>query len=211
MEVFIMSTIGMKIERREATGKNQVKKMRDNKNVPGVIYSRGEEPQHILVSLLEFQRVYKAVGGAAMIDLELEESKIPVIIKEIQRDPLGKELYHVDFQKLNMDEKVKMTIPITLLNRDNIKLQPSILLQILDNIEIECLPKDIPSSIELDVEDMDFNTPKLVKDLDIANNPDITILRDLEDVICTLNAPSTSAQTEEESEESAETTESSEE
>jgi len=106
-----------------------------------------------------------------------------------------------------MDEKVKMTIPITILNRDNIRVQPSTLMQHLDSIEIECLPKDIPNIIELDVVDIDFNTPKMVKDLNIANNPNITIARDLDEVICTLIAPTTTNDEDEEEVEDEETKE----
>ena len=202
-----MINIEMKTLKREETGKNIAKKMRKDNYIPGVIYSRGQETQHILVSLSEFQKVYKAVGISSTFYLNLENSKIPVIIKEIQKEPLGNGIYHIDFQKLNMDEKVKMTIPITILNRDNIRVQPSTLMQHLDSIEIECLPKDIPNIIELDVVDIDFNTPKMVKDLNIANNPNITIARDLDEVICTLIAPTTTNDEDEEEVEDEETKE----
>ena len=202
-----MINVEMKTLKREETGKNIAKKMRKDNYIPGVIYSRGQETQHILVSLSEFQKVYKAVGISSTFYLNLENSKIPVIIKEIQKEPLGNGIYHIDFQKLNMDEKVKMTIPITILNRDNIRVQPSTLMQHLDSIEIECLPKDIPNIIELDVVDIDFNTPKMVKDLNIANNPNITIARDLDEVICTLIAPTTTNDEDEEEVEDEETKE----
>jgi large subunit ribosomal protein L25 len=202
-----MINVEMKTLKREETGKNIAKKMRKDNYIPGVIYSKGQETQHILVSLSEFQKVYKAVGISSTFYLNLENSKIPVIIKEIQKEPLGNGIYHIDFQKLNMDEKVKMTIPITILNRDNIRVQPSTLMQHLDSIEIECLPKDIPNIIELDVVDIDFNTPKMVKDLNIANNPNITIARDLDEVICTLIAPTTTNDEDEEEVEDEETKE----
>lgn len=202
-----MINIEMKTLKREETGKNIAKKMRKDNYIPGVIYSKGQETQHILVSLSDFQKLYKAVGISSTFYLNLENSKIPVIIKEIQKEPLGNGIYHIDFQKLNMDEKVKMTIPITILNRDNIRVQPSTLMQHLDSIEIECLPKDIPNIIELDVVDIDFNTPKMVKDLNIANNPNITIARDLDEVICTLIAPTTTNDEDEEEVEDEETKE----
>ncbi len=202
-----MINIEMKTLKREETGKNIAKKMRKDNYIPGVIYSRGQETQHILVSLSDFQKLYKAVGISSTFYLNLENSKIPVIIKEIQKEPLGNGIYHIDFQKLNMDEKVKMTIPITILNRDNIRVQPSTLMQHLDSIEIECLPKDIPNIIELDVVDIDFNTPKMVKDLNIANNPNITIAKDLDEVICTLIAPTTTNDEDEEEVEDEETKE----
>ena len=72
----------------------------------------------------------------------------------------------------------------------NIKLQPSVLTQILDQIDIECLPTDIPNAAEVDVQDMDFTTPMMVKDLDIAKDEKVTILRDSDDVVCTLSEPS---------------------
>ena len=202
-----MINIEMKTLKREETGKNIAKKMRKDNYIPGVIYSRGQETQHILVSLSDFQKLYKAVGISSTFYLNLENSKIPVIIKEIQKEPLGNGIYHIDFQKLNMDEKVKMTIPITILNRGNIRVQPSTLMQHLDSIEIECLPKDIPNIIELDVVDIDFNTPKMVKDLNIANNPNITIAKDLDEVICTLIAPTTTNDEDEEEVEDEETKE----
>lgn len=100
-----------------------------------------------------------------------------------------------------MNETVKLTIPITLIGRDSIKLQPSILMQQLDEIEIECLPKDIPQSIEVEVSDITFDAPILVSDLEIFNNENITLFREADDVIANLVAP---AEEIEEDEETAE-------
>lgn len=187
-----MAAIKMQIEERKETGKNAVKKMREENIIPAVIYSRGGETIHVSVSSSEFARVFKRAGSSSLLGLEVSGETIPAVIKEIQRHPVKGEILHIDFQKLNMDEKVKMTIPVILTNRDNIRLQPSILMQLLDQIEIECLPTDIPNGAEVDVENMDFTTPILVKNLDIAKNENITILRDLEDVVCTLTQPSIS-------------------
>ncbi len=187
-----MPAIKMQIEERKETGKNAVKKMREENIIPAVIYSRGGETIHVSVSSSEFARVFKRAGSSSLLGLEVSGETIPAVIKEIQRHPVKGQILHIDFQKLNMDEKVKMTIPVILTNRDNIRLQPSILMQLLDQIEIECLPTDIPNGAEVDVENMDFTTPILVKDLDIAKNEDITIVRDLEDVVCTLTQPSIS-------------------
>lgn len=185
-----MTAIKMQIQKRTESGKNLVKKIRKDNVIPAVVYSRGGETASVSVDSAEFLRVYKSAGSSSLLSLELEGETIPAIIKEIQRHPVKNQILHVDFQKLNMDEKVRMTVPIVLVNRDSIKLQPSILMQLLDQIEIECLPTDIPNGAEVDVENMDFTTPMLVKDLDIANNENITILRELEDAVCTLTQPS---------------------
>lgn len=184
-----MTAIKMQIEKRSEIGKNVVDKMRENKTIPAVIYSKGEESIHVSINEIEFLRVYKLAGSSSLLGLELEGETIPAIIKEIQRHPFKNQILHIDFQRLNMNEKVKMTVPVVLVNRDSIKLQPSILMQLLDQIEIECLPGNIPNGAEVDVEDMDFTTPILVKDLDIAKDKNVNILRDLEDVVCTLAQP----------------------
>ena len=88
-----------------------------------------------------------------------------------------------------MDEAIRMFVPVNLINRDAIKLQPSVLAQSIDEIEIECLPGDIPNSASYDVIDLDFTTAVHVGDLDIAQNDKITILTDLDDVVCTLSEP----------------------
>ncbi|MBU5313225.1 50S ribosomal protein L25 [Tissierella carlieri] len=193
-----MTAIKMQIQKRTESGKNLVKKIRKDNIIPAVVYSRGGETASVSVDSAEFLRVYKSAGSSSLLSLELEGETIPAIIKEIQRHPVKNQILHVDFQKLNMDEKVRMTVPIVLVNRDSIKLQPSILMQLLDQIEIECLPTDIPNGAEVDVENMDFTTPMLVKDLDIANNENITILRELEDVVCTLTQPSINREDEDE-------------
>ena len=195
-----MTDLKMKIERRTNTGKNFVDKMRNDKIIPGVVYSRGGETSHISINELEFIRVYKVAGSSSLLKLELDGGVVPAVIKEIQRHPVKNQILHVDFQKINMDEKIKMTIPITIINRDNIKLQPSVLVQLLDQIEVECLPGDIPDSIEVDVENMDFDTPILLGDLDIAKDENIAILRELDEVICTLNQPALVVEEDEEGE-----------
>ncbi len=196
-----MTTMKMQIEKRDAFGKNKVNKMRAENLIPGVIYSRGKETQHVNINGIEFLRVYRVAGTSSMIDLELDGVSTPVIIKEVQRDPVRGNFTHIDFQELNMKEKIKMFIPISLLNRDEVKLQPSTLMQFLDHVEIECLPGDIPFNAEVDVEDMDFATAIYVSDLDIAKDDKIDILTELDQVVCTLSEPTVVVEEEETDEE----------
>lgn len=184
-----MAAIKIQVEKRTGLGKNKVDKLRDKDLVPGVLYGKGEETKHVQVDRRMLEKVYKSAGMSTLIDLEFEGEVVPVLIKEVQIHPFKNEYLHVDFQKLNMDEKVKLTLPITLVGRENIKQQPSVLIQQLDEIEIECLPGDIPEDIVVDVSDIDFNTPILVSDLDIFNNENITILREADDVIASLIEP----------------------
>lgn len=184
-----MSSLLMKIEPRGQVGSNKVKQLRKDNILPAVIYKKGDEPKAVQVSEMEFYRVYRVAGTTTVINLELEGKKHPVIVKEVQRHPYKNQILHVDFQELNMDETIKVSVPIVLLNRDNIRLQPSVLTQMLDEVEVECLPNNIPNAVEYDVADMTFDTPVHVKDLDIVNDKNITVLTELDSLVCTLSEP----------------------
>lgn len=174
---------------RERKGTGASHAIRREEMIPGVIYSRGEETVLVKVNEPEFRRIDREAGAATIIGLKVDGKELPVIIKEVQKHPI-KDLYlHVDFQKVSMDEEIRVVIPISLENREEIKIQPSTLSQQLDEIEIECLPKHLPEDdILVDVKDMKIGDAITIADLDIAKNKDITILRDLDDVICSLSA-----------------------
>ncbi len=196
-----MAAVKLELKTRTELGKNKVNKLRKADMVPGVIYSKGEETRSIKVDRGDLQRVYKIAGTSSIIDLELEGETIPAIIKELQLDPVKDEYVHVDFQKIKMDEVVKLTIPVVLEGKDNIRLQPSVLMQQLDEIEIECLPKYIPEAAVADVSNIDFNTPIYVSDLDIFKNENITIFKEPDELVATLMAPAKTEEEEEETEE----------
>lgn len=198
-----MSSIALKVESRGDIGSNKVKKLRANNIIPGVVYCRGEETKEIALSFSEFTKAYKQAGLSSIIDLKLGGETLPVVIKEIQRHPFKGQITHIDFQKVSMSEQIKMTIPIVLINRDNIRLQPSVLVQQMDQVEIECLPGDLPKSADVDVVDLDFSKPVYVKDLDIAKNEKITILSGLDEIVCSLTSPVKSDEGEEEEEATA--------
>lgn len=184
-----MAAIKMQIEKREKTGKNKVNKMRDNDIIPAVLYSRGVETQHVSITKSEFLKAYRTAGRTSLLTLNLDGEEIPAIFKDVQKHPIKDEFLHIDLQKLNMDEKIKLTIPIVLLNRDDIQVQPSVLVQQLDEIEVECLPSYIPNTAEVDVKDIDFDITFLVSDLDVASIEEVTILTELDEVVCSLTEP----------------------
>lgn len=182
-----MMKLKIAAEERKETGKNVAGKIRREDMVPAVIYGRAEETVHVKVNEPEFRKVQRQAGAATILGLSLGSDEVPVIIKEVQKDPVKDEILHVDFQKINMDEKLRVILPIVLINREDIKTQPSILTQQLDEIEIESLPKDLPGDIEVDVADMQIGDTISLGDLEIAKNEGITLLRDLDDVICALS------------------------
>lgn len=192
-----MPSIKMNIESRSNVGTRKVNQLRAEEVIPAVIYKRGEETLTVQVDKREFERVYRQAGTTSIIDLDLNGEIHKAIIKDLQKHPIKNEYLHIDFQGLSKDEKIRMYIPINLINRDNITLQPSVLAQSIDEVEIECLPANIPSSADYDVKDLDFSSAVYVKDLDIAKDETIDILTDLDEVVCTLNEPSYDEEAEE--------------
>ncbi len=184
-----MAEAKLNAEMRNEVGKNQLNKIRKEDFIPAVVYGKGEETRHIKVNRQQFQKFLRDFGSTGLLHLVIDGENIPTIVKEVQKHPYRDEYLHVDFQQLRMDETVRMTLPITLLGRENIEIQPSILVQQLDEIEIECLPTDIPSRLEADVSHLDFSTALFVSDLEIFHNENITILRDADDVVATLTEP----------------------
>lgn len=189
----------LKVQHRTVTGTNKAKKLRADKLIPGVIYSKGEETRNVTVEAGAFLKTFRQAGTSAVIYLDLEGEETPVLIREVQKDPVkDTEFIHIDFLKLNMKEKIKLNIPVVLLNRDSIQHQPSVLMQLVDEIEVECLPTYIPQTADIDVADMDFDTPKYVRDTDVANMDDVEVLTDLDEVVCTLTMPSIEEEDDEE-------------
>ena len=95
-----------------------------------------------------------------MIDISVDSSKIEVILKDIQRDPEKSHITHIDFLAVDMNKKINVNVPFRFINEDKcvgIKISGGILSHILNEIEISCLPKDIPENIDVDVTNLDLN------------------------------------------------------
>ena len=95
-----------------------------------------------------------------VIDISLDSAKIEVILKDIQRDPEKSNITHIDFLAVDMNKKINVNVPFNFINEDKcigIKISGGILSHILNEVEISCLPKDIPENINVDVSDLDLN------------------------------------------------------
>ena len=190
--------------KREGSGKNRVDKLRAEGQIPAVIYQKGEENELVQVKDLEFAHVYNKAGSSSLVDLVVDSDTKKVLIKEVQRHPYRNEVLHVDFQGVRMDEAVRLMVPVVLLHRDEIRVQPSILLQMIDEIEVECLPGDIPAQAEVDVENMQIGDVITIADLDVSKNEKVNVLIDENEPVASLNEPQEEVVEEETEEESTE-------
>ena len=184
-----MADIVLQAQKREATGKNKVNKLRANELVPGVIYAKDEENINVQVTARDFEKVLRQAGTSTIITLDIDGENKDVLIKAYQNHPFKNQFLHVDFQAINQNEAIRVQVPVVLVGRDDIVVEPSVLVQNIDVVEVECLPKFIPQTAEVEVKDLQIGDVRTIADLDIFKNADITILEEEDAVICSLQEP----------------------
>lgn len=181
-----MADLVLNANKRDAVGKNKVNKLRAEEIIPGVIYAKGEENLNVQIISKDFDRILRKAGTSTIITLDIDGENKDVLIKEYQTHPYKNQYLHVDFQAINQNETIRVSVPIVLVGRDNIEIAQSVLVQNMDTIEVECLPKYIPQTADVNVTDIQIGDNKTVADLDIFTNENITVLEDEDEVICSL-------------------------
>ena len=184
----------LKAEKRDETGKGAARKARERGEVPAVMYGLGGAPVSLLIKKEDLTDVLgSAAGTNVLLDLQVTSGKDKdnylVMIKELQRHPFKEKLLHVDFLKVARDTKVSMRVPITITGEEeSVGLKEGGTLQHnLWEVEIECLPGDVPDHVFIDIADADIGDHLSVSDLNIPAG--ITVLADPGDVVLTLLAP----------------------
>jgi large subunit ribosomal protein L25 len=148
-------------------GKNEARRLRASGRVPAVVYGAKKKTVAVSVDPKQITRILSSASGHNTIfDLQVDGEKGKVMIVDWQFDPLKGKLLHIDLKRIAMDEKIRVTVPIHCIGEAaGVKQQGGILDQVLREVEIECLPGDIPSHIDADVSELVFGTVLRVKDL----------------------------------------------
>lgn len=164
-----MSENLLRADAREVSGKEFAKKLRKQGKIPGIFYSRGEAPVPIILDERDSMKILAAESG--LIEFQIgKKKKRKVIIKEIQTDPVKQSLVHIDVMGVHLEEKITVEVPISFIGEAiGVKLQGGILHQYFREIEVECLPLDIPEPIEIDVTNLNIGDSILLGTLKIEN------------------------------------------
>ena len=148
-------------------GKNEARRLRAGGRVPGVLY--GAKKQTVAVSLdpKQITRIlHSETGHNTIFEVQTGGEKDRVMIVDWQYDPMHGKLLHIDLKRIAMDEKIRVKVPIHLVGEaEGVKTQGGIMDQVLREVEVECLPGDIPSHIDADVTALVFGTVLRVSDL----------------------------------------------
>jgi large subunit ribosomal protein L25 len=148
-------------------GKNEARRLRASGRVPAVVYGAKKNTVAVSVDPKQINRILTSESGHNTIfDLQLDGEKTKAMIVDWQYEPIKGKLLHIDFKRIAMDEKIRVTVPVHLVGEAaGVKQQGGILDQVLREVEIECLPADIPTHIDADVSELVFGTVLRVKDL----------------------------------------------
>jgi large subunit ribosomal protein L25 len=177
--------------KRDQVGKRS-RDVREAGQVPAVMYGRGFESRILSVPRSEFLRVFKSAGHSSLVDVAIESNPaIKVLIKEVQVDPLTLEPMHVDLQQVRMDEEITATIPLKFVGESvAVKEEGGTLVKSLDELEIKCLPGNLPHDIEVDLSKLaTFEDAITVADLKLPAG--VTVISDSKNTIATVARPMT--------------------
>ena len=148
-----MDRLSLSAEERTLLGK-KVKKLRKSGKLPGHVFGKGLETESVTVDAREFLKIFHLAGETGLIDLKIGKEKVrPVLIREVQYDPVSGDSIHIDFFQVNLTQKVKVPVPLVLIGEqpETVKLGEAIVLQTINEVEVEALPTDLVEKIEVDV------------------------------------------------------------
>lgn len=165
--------------------------IRKSGRVPAVLYGHGiDQSQSLTVPLLEFSRAYKAAGENTVVKLLLPKGKsVNTLIHDVQTDPLSGRVLHVDFYQVRMDEKVEASVPLVFVGESlAVRGSGGILVKALDEVEVSCLPGNIPHELSVDIAALaTFDDQIRISDIVIPEG--VEVLSDKDAVVALVERP----------------------
>lgn len=183
-----MDKINLQAQERTVLGK-KVKNLRRDGILPGHVYGNNKTSENISVNIKDFLEVYHKVGETGLVNLKIGEEKIrPVLIRQIQHDPVKGQIQNVDFYQVNLKEKVKVPVPVELIGEgpESVKMGETVILQNISEVEVEALPTDLIEKIEVSIEPLKNVEDTITISQLNYNRELITVLADPEEVVVKL-------------------------
>ncbi|HRX03300.1 MAG: 50S ribosomal protein L25 [Anaerolineae bacterium] len=191
-----MEEYSLQVAMRDANGVKPGK-LRAEGFTPAVVYGAEIAPQTVQIESRELDRLLARGGASHLVNLEGEKfAKTRVLIREVQRHPVRREVLHIDFVRVSVGQKIRMAVALHLVGESPAVEEGAILLQNVDSVEIECLPDSLPSFIEVDISGL-VHIHDRIHATDLKLPPGVELYGDLSDeALISLSIPR-SATTEE--------------
>jgi large subunit ribosomal protein L25 len=168
-------------QKRDKKGTSSSRNIRREGMVPAIIY--GADTAEETISLNKFE-IAKNLDNDAfysqVLDISLDGKKQQVILRDIQRHPAKREILHMDFQRIKADQKINVTIPIKFVNEDKapgVKIDGGIVSHLMTELEVVCLPADIPENITVDLIDLPIDKSIHLTELNLPDGVELTLLQ----------------------------------
>ena len=185
-----MENLSLSVNKRALKGKSGARAVRKAGNIPGVVYGITDSTP-LTISPKELEALLGTRAGANVIfQLNVEgeaASDRPVIVKELQRDPMKDTIVHADFLEIRMDEKIEIAVPLSLSGESPGEKMGGTVSQLLRELEVSCLPNAIPEQIEVDVSEVEIGDVIHVRDLLIPEG--VELVADPDDPVMTVMVP----------------------
>jgi len=180
-----MEKIVLKAKIRKDIGR-KVKLLRKEGILPANIYGKKIKSESIQIDLKEFLNIYKVVGDTKLFYI----NERPVLVTNIQKDPVSDSLLHIDFHQVDLKEKVEAKVPVELIGESPAEKQSiGTVVQYLNEIEVEALPTDLPDKFEIDISKLsEVDQMVHVKDLPFDKSK-IEVKTDLEEILVKVEPP----------------------
>jgi len=160
-----MAEAVLKVENREKMTKSGMKNLRLTGKIPGVYYTDGKDAIPIIIDIKDFYQLFTHKVNIFDLDFDKGEKK-PSIVREIQRDPVSGDIIHVDLYGIKATEKIVIKVPIMIIGTPmGVKEMGGILEHPLRELEIQCMPKDVPDSVDIDVSGLELQESIRAEDL----------------------------------------------
>jgi len=188
-----MDFVDLKANLREERGKELNKNLRGSGFIPAIVYKKGTDSMSIKIDRkVLLKALHTEAGENVIIKLYIDGARKgkerTVILKEIQRDPVKDSLLHVDFQEISLTETLKVKVPVAGKGEAvGVKQDEGILQQVLWEVEVECLPTNIPEKIEVDIANLKIGDSIHLKDVPVPEG--VKVLEDLESVVFSVEHP----------------------
>jgi len=164
-------------ETREDAGKGASRRLRRAGRVPAIIYGAGKAPQQIslehnaVIRNMEHEAFFSSVISVAVGGAEQQ-----AILKDVQPHPARREILHLDLQRIVADEAIRMTVPIHFLNEESavgVKQGGGTVAHMMSEVEIVCLPRDLPEYLELDIGELELDATLYLSDISLPSGVEI--------------------------------------
>ena len=191
--------VSLKAARRTATGRNAVKKVKASQAVPAILYGTGLEPTPLQLERRAIDNLFShAVGENILVNLEIEDDGKGgarlALINEVQHHPVNRSILHVDFKAVSVNETLVAEVVIEPVGEAaGVKTGGGLLGQSLRSIEVECLPKDLPEIIRVDVSALELGGSLHVRDLPVL--PGVRYTADEDLTVFLVSEPKTTEET----------------